>query len=127
MRILGADTERELATWLVRVLAQRDCQVDWVDDGRRVCRSLKATRHDAMIHDSLSPMPREHAVLRALIQRSGDPLSKRDILGRVFPDDQYVQPDVVEVLVLRRRRRLHDSAVGIRTVRGLGYVLESSG
>lgn len=42
MRILLAEDERELATWLVRALAQSDFQVDWVDDGRMVRRSLKA-------------------------------------------------------------------------------------
>lgn len=221
MRILLAEDERELATWLVRALAQSDLQVDWVDDGRMVRRSLKATRYDALILDlglpglgghevladlreadqrlpvlvltardsliervstlhegaddflakpfdiaelearlvalvrrargsdhprfacgplvydtgtkqfalanePLSLTPREHAVLRTLIQHSGEPMSKQEILDRVFADDQDVQPDVIEVLVHRLRKRLHNSAVSIRTVRGLGYVLESS-
>ena len=220
MRILLAEDERELATWLVRALAQSDFQVDWVDDGRWVLRSLKATRYDALIldiglpglgghdvladlrdadqrlpvliltardsliervsslhegaddflakpfelaelearllalirrargsdqprfscgplaydggtrqfrlgHEPLALTPREHAVLRTLIQRSGEPLSKQEILERVFSDEQDVQPDVVEVLVHRLRKRLQGSAVGIRTLRGLGYVLES--
>ena len=51
MRVLLAEDERELATWLVRALAQSDCQVDWVDDGRLVRRSLKTTRYDALILD----------------------------------------------------------------------------
>jgi two-component system response regulator TctD len=222
MRILLAEDERELATWLVRALAQSDFHVDWVDDGRMVRRSLKGTRYDALIldlglpglgghdvladlraadqrlpvlvltardsliervsslhegaddflakpfevaelearlvalvrrargsdhprfacgalafdagtkqftlsHEPLTLTPREHAVLRALIQRSGEPLSKQEILDRVFSDEQDVQPDVVEVLVHRLRKRLHDSSVCIRTLRGLGYVLESSG
>lgn len=221
MRILLAEDERELATWLVRALAQSDFQVDWVDDGRMVRRSLKATHYDALIldlglpglgghdvladlreadmrlpvliltardsliervsslhegaddflakpfelaelearlvalirrargsdrprfacgplvydagpkqftlaHEPLSLTPREHAVLRALIQRSGEPLSKQEILDRVFSDEQDVQPDVVEVIVHRLRKRLHASAVGIKTLRGLGYVLESA-
>jgi two-component system response regulator TctD len=221
MRILLAEDERELATWLVRALAQSDFQVDWVEDGRMVRRSLRATRYDALIldlglpglgghdvladlreadmrlpvliltardsliervsslhegaddflakpfelaelearlvalirrargsdrprfacgplvydagpkqftlaHEPLTLTPREHAVLRALIQRSGEPLSKQEILDRVFSDEQDVQPDVVEVIVHRLRKRLHASAVGIKTLRGLGYVLESA-
>lgn len=51
MRVLLAEDERELATWLVRALAQSDFQVDWVDDGRLVRRSLEATRYDALILD----------------------------------------------------------------------------
>jgi two-component system response regulator TctD len=71
--------------------------------------------------------PREHAVLRVLIMRSGEPLSKQEILERVFSDEQDVQPDAVEVLVHRLRKRLQGTPVGIRTVRGLGYVLERTG
>jgi two-component system response regulator TctD len=66
-------------------------------------------------------------VLRALIQRSGEPLSKQEILDRVFSDEQEVHPEAIEVLVHRLRKRLADSSVGIRTLRGLGYVLECAG
>ena len=45
MRILLAEDERELAAWLVRAPAQSSFQVDWVDDGRILRRSLKATRN----------------------------------------------------------------------------------
>ena len=219
MRVLLAEDERELANWLVKALAQSDFQVDWVDDGRLVRRSLKATRYDALIldlglpgvdgrdvlaelraaderlpvlvltardsliervgslregaddflakpfeldelearlvalirrarggdhprfacgpldydagskqftlaHQPLVLTPREHAVLRTLIEHSGEPLSKQEILERVFSDEQDVQPDAVEVLVHRLRKRLHGTAVGIRTLRGLGYLLE---
>lgn len=221
MRILLAEDERELANWLVRALQQSDFQVDWVDDGRMVRRSLKATRYDALIldlglpglgghdvladlreadqrlpvliltardslmervsslnegaddflakpfelaelearltalirrargsdhprfacgplaydaatkqftlaHEALALTPREHAVLRALIQRSGEPLSKQEILDRVFSDEQDVHPEAVEVLVHRLRKRLDASPVRITTLRGLGYVLETA-
>jgi two-component system, OmpR family, response regulator TctD len=68
--------------------------------------------------------PRERAVLRALIQRSGEPLSKAEILDRVFSDEQDVHPEAIEVLIHRLRRRLERSAVRITTLRGLGYALE---
>jgi two-component system response regulator TctD len=100
------------------------------DHPRFACGPLlfdAGTKQFTLAHEALSLTPREHAVLRALIQRSGEPLSKQEILDRVFSDEQDVQPDVVEVLVHRLRKRLHDSPVGIRTLRGLGYVLESSG
>ncbi len=66
MRILLAEDERELATWLVRALAQSDFQVDWVDDGRMVRRSLKATRYDALILDLGLPGLGGHDVLADL-------------------------------------------------------------
>ena len=49
MRILLAEDERELGSWLVRALGQSGFQVDWVDDGRLVRHSLKSTRYDALI------------------------------------------------------------------------------
>ena len=84
-----------------------------------------AAKQFTLAHEPLALTPREHAVLRALIQRSGEPLSKQEILDRVFSDEHDVQPDVVEVLVHRLRKRLQASTVSIRTLRGLGYVLES--
>jgi two-component system, OmpR family, response regulator TctD len=74
--------------------------------------------------EALMLTPREHSVLRALIQHSGQPLSKKEILERVFQDDAQANPEVIEVLIHRLRRRLEGSAVKVHTLRGLGYVLE---
>lgn len=68
---------------------------------------------------------REHAVLRVLIQSHGEPLSKIDILRRVFTNETDVSPDAVEVIVHRLRKRLSGSDVFVTTLRGLGYVLET--
>lgn len=84
-----------------------------------------ATRQFMLRDEALSLSPREHAVLRALIQRSGEPLSKREIMERVFSDEQDVLPEAIEVLVHRLRKRLEATAVRIVTLRGLGYVLEA--
>ncbi|MGQ0708929.1 MAG: response regulator [Rhodoferax sp.] len=76
-------------------------------------------------HQPLKLTPREHALLRALVQHSGEPLSKRELLERVFADEADVQPEAVEVMVHRLRKRLDGSGVRISTLRGLGYVLEA--
>ncbi len=220
MRILLAEDEADLATWLVKALGQNGFQVDWVNDGRLVRRSLKATRYDALIldlglpgldghdvladlreadhrlpvliltardtlnervdclhagaddflakpfdvaelearltalirrsrgqehprfacgplvydsaskqfrlqHEPLNLTPREHAVLRALIQHPGEPLSKRELLERVFSDEQDVHPEAIEVLIHRIRKRLEGTPVRVTTLRGLGYLLEA--
>lgn len=83
------------------------------------------TRQFTLHQEPLALSPREQAVLRALIQRSGEPLSKQQILDRVFSDGDEVQPEVVEVLVHRLRKRLEDKGVRIVTLRGLGYALEA--
>ena len=75
-------------------------------------------------HQPLKLTPREHAALCALVQHSGEPLSKRDLLERVFSDAADVAPEAIEVLVHRLRKRLAGSGVHIQTLRGLGYVLE---
>lgn len=67
---------------------------------------------------------REHAMLRTLIQSGGEPLTKRELLDRVFPDDSTVQAEAIEVLIHRLRKRLAGTGVQIATLRGLGYLLE---
>lgn len=98
------------------------------DHPRFACGPLTydaATRQFKLDEQALSLSPREHAVLRALIQRSGEPLSKREILERVFSDEADVQPEAIEVLIHRLRKRLESCDVRIVTLRGLGYVLEA--
>ncbi len=51
MRILLAEDETELATWLTRALEQGDFRVDLVADGRMVRRAVRDTRYDALILD----------------------------------------------------------------------------
>lgn len=68
--------------------------------------------------------PREHAVLRVLIQRSGEPIHKQQILDRIITDDSDVNLEAIEVLVHRLRKKLASTGVQIVTLRGLGYCLE---
>lgn len=85
-----------------------------------------ATKQFTLEREPLALSPREHAVLRTLIQHSGEPLSKQEILERLFSDEHDVRPEAVEVLVHRLRRRLESGKVRITTLRGLGYVLEAT-
>lgn len=73
----------------------------------------------------LALTPREQAVLRTLIQRSGEPLSKQAILDRILPGNDDLSLDAVEVIVHRLRKKLQDTGVQIVTMRGLGYCLEA--
>ena len=75
---------------------------------------------------ALGLTPREHAVLRVLIQHLGEPLSKTEILDRVVSDARDVSPEAIEVLMHRLRKRLDGTGVRIVTLRGLGYVLEAT-
>ncbi|MDM0112710.1 response regulator [Variovorax sp. J22R133] len=73
----------------------------------------------------LALTPREHAALMALMLRSGKPVGKQRLSGKVFPHDSEVSPAAIELVLHRLRRKLADSDVRITTVRGLGYMLEA--
>lgn len=83
------------------------------------------SRQFTLAQEGLALSPREYALLKALIQRSGEPLSRQQVLDRVFSDEEDVQPSAIDVLVHRLRKRLDHRGVRIQTYRGLGYVLES--
>lgn len=97
------------------------------DRPRLACGPLQfdpALRQFTLGDEVMQLSPREHALLRALIARSGEPMSRRQLLERVFGDDEDVQPAALDVLMHRLRRRLEGRGVRIHTWRGLGYVLE---
>lgn len=73
--------------------------------------------------EPLELTPREHSMLRILLQHAGEPMSKQKIIDRMFSYDVDIQLDAVEVIAHRLRKKLGDD-VHIRTLRGLGYVLE---
>ena len=69
--------------------------------------------------------PRETAALSVLLARSGAPVEKSQLWGKVFPADSDAGPDAIELVLHRLRRKLTGADVRIVTVRGLGYMLES--
>ncbi|WP_063569784.1 response regulator [Achromobacter ruhlandii] len=75
---------------------------------------------------TLQLSPREHAVLRVLIQKSGEPINKQQILDRIVTDDADINLEAIEVLVHRLRKKLTDTGVQITTMRGMGYCLENA-
>jgi len=77
--------------------------------------------------DELSLTAREFEVLEFLVRRAGQVLSKREILAGVWNDDFDGDPNVVEVYVLRLRRKIDEPYGGhmIVTVRGVGYRIEA--
>ncbi len=68
--------------------------------------------------------PRESAALWVLLSRSGSPVEKSHLSGKVFPVASNAGPDAIELVLHRLRRKLAGGDVRIVTVRGLGYMLE---
>jgi two-component system OmpR family response regulator len=69
---------------------------------------------------------REWAVLERLAARVGKVVSKDRLNSEVFGYDEPVAPNAIEVYVARLRRKLEPDGPAIRTIRGLGYVLDPS-
>jgi two-component system response regulator TctD len=68
--------------------------------------------------------PREHAVLEYLIHKAGRTVSKTQISESVFDFDDEADQSAIEVYVHRLRKKIEGSRVQIRTLRGLGYILQ---
>ncbi|MBN8815945.1 MAG: response regulator transcription factor [Sphingomonas sp.] len=68
---------------------------------------------------------REWAVLERLAARVGKVVDKDRLSAEVFGYDEAVAPNAIEVYVARLRRKLEPDGPRIRTIRGLGYVLDA--
>lgn len=67
---------------------------------------------------------REIAVLELLLQRPGRVVSKEQLIEHMYGWDNDVSPNAIEVFIHRIRKRLEPFGIGVRAVRGLGYLLE---
>ena len=68
--------------------------------------------------------PRELALLKALLVRPGHAVSKERLFELVFPGQDQVQYEAVEVVVYRLRKKLIPTGATLMTLRGLGYLLK---
>jgi two-component system response regulator TctD len=68
--------------------------------------------------------PREWAVLKALATRPGRVVDRLQLAAEVFPDDQSVLPNALDVHVGRLRRQLAPDGPRLQTLRGAGYRLD---
>ncbi|BBL58972.1 response regulator transcription factor [Methylomonas koyamae] len=68
--------------------------------------------------------PREYGVLEALLLQAGRVVSKDHIAQRLAVRSEELADNAIEVYIHRLRKRLEPYAIGIRTLRGLGYLLE---
>jgi two-component system OmpR family response regulator len=69
---------------------------------------------------------RELAVMELLLLRVGRVVTKQQILDHLYGWDDVSTSNTVEVFIHRLRRKLDPCGVDIRTVRGMGYLIEKS-
>jgi two-component system, OmpR family, response regulator len=67
---------------------------------------------------------RELAVIELLLLKEGKVVTKQQIVDHLYGWDDVSTSNAVEVFVYRLRRKLETSGVDIRTVRGMGYLIE---
>ncbi len=70
---------------------------------------------------------RELAVVELLLLREGRVVTKQQIVDHLYGWEDVSTSNAVEVFVYRLRRKLDASGVDIKTVRGLGYLIEKAG
>lgn len=87
--------------------------------------SIDDEAHRAWLHGQPLDLPqREWAILGFLLDNPEKVLSKERIVAAVCSWDQDMSVNAVEVYVSRLRTKLEPAGIRIRTIRGLGYMLE---
>jgi two-component system OmpR family response regulator len=67
---------------------------------------------------------RELAVIELLLLREGRVVTKQQMVDHLYGWEDSSTSNAVEVFVYRLRKKLENSSVEIRTVRGMGYLIE---
>ena len=68
---------------------------------------------------------REYTILEYLFSNVGAIVGKDKIAGAVASWDEHISPNAIEVHISRLRAKLEPAGVVIRTIRGLGYLIET--
>jgi two-component system OmpR family response regulator len=74
--------------------------------------------------DPLDVSAREFAVLELLLLRAGKVVTKQQILESLYGWEDVSASNTAEVFIYRLRKKLETCGVDIRTVRGMGYLIE---
>jgi len=109
----------------VRALARRGGAVRGLDatpawGGLRVDPDSGAVMQDGQ---PMELTVRETALMRALLARPGQAVTRERLTELVFAGEAAVQADAIEVVVYRLRKKLAGGVVDLVTLRGLGYLL----
>ncbi|MBA3535887.1 MAG: response regulator [Tatlockia sp.] len=108
----------------VRALVRRSQgRADSVLQYRNV--TLDPAAHSVYVDDVLVNVPRrEFALLQKLLENSGQVLSREQLMQSIYGWDEDVDSNALEVHIHNLRKKLN--ANFIRTIRGVGYMVEKS-
>ena len=87
---------------------------------------IDLARKRATVHGRPLELPqREHAILQYLFSNVDAVVGKDKIAGAVASWDEQISANAIEVHISRLRAKLEPSGIRIRTIRGLGYLVEA--
>jgi two-component system response regulator TctD len=69
--------------------------------------------------------PRELSLLQALLAKPGHAVAKERLFELVFPGENQVQTEAIEVVAYRLRKKIAHTGAQLVTLRGLGYLLKA--
>jgi hypothetical protein len=104
--------------WLARVVAD---ELGIPETERQITVFDPDARELVLPSGRVGLSPLEYGVLSVLHERAGRPVSRADLLDRVWGYDASATSNVVDAVVLAIRKELGDRAATIETVRGVGY------
>src|SRR5258706_14301 len=105
MRILVVEDDLHLADGVSRSLAKSGHAVDVVGEG-------------------VDCAAQEFVLVEMLMLRAGRVVSKEGLLEKLYGAEDHAGENAVEVFVHRVRKKLEPASVAIRTIRGLGYMID---
>lgn len=110
----------------LRALARRRAQVAPLRETVGQLVYDREQRH--VLHDTrpIDLPRRELALFELLLENKGRLLEKERISDALYGTGAAVEPNAIELLISRLRRKIDGTGVTIRTARGLGYMLDES-
>ena len=109
----------------LRALARRAMGADDVVQVGRLILQRK-NRRILLEEQDLALPAREFEVLWELMSPPGRTVSKRELSDKLSTFDDALADNALEAFISRLRKKLSDSGATIRTLRGIGYLLEES-
>lgn len=87
--------------------------------------SLDRNACNVKVNDKIIDLkPREFRLLEVFVTHTGRVLSKEELMDHLYSFDDTPSPNAIELYIARLRKKLDGSSIEIRTLRGLGYLLE---
>lgn len=84
------------------------------------------THQFSVLDQTLDLPPRERALLELLLTRAGKVVTKESIVQSLTSLEDMLSDNAIEQYVSRLRRRIVAYGLSLRTVRGIGYLLEKA-